>query len=115
MGPIGNTTHPSLLAVLLTALFLLGCLSVAAAGNDPLIFDSYGRPVFLESSITNNHREFSRRTEDGGSMDCYDALIYADADYNRKVNQTEYLTFLNLYGPTDFLPESVQSFDDLPL
>jgi hypothetical protein len=99
------------------ALLLVGFGGVVAASNDPLIFDSRGRPAFLESSIASvrsENREVSRRTEEGG-LDCFESLIFSDVNYDRKVNKTEYLTFLNLYGPEDFLPESVEDFDDLPL
>jgi hypothetical protein len=116
MGPVRNMGHQSLL-VILVALLVVGWSSVAAAGNDPLIFGSNGRPGFLESSITNvrnDNREISRRTEDAG-LDCFESLIFSDVDYDRRVNKTEYLTFLNLYGPENFLPDSVEDFDDLPL
>ena len=104
--------------VILLALFLtITFKSVAVAGQHPLTYDWNSRPVVLKSFSTvvqNDKREISRRTENGG-MDCFDALMNSDADNNRKVNKTEYLTFLNLYGPENFLPESVQEFEDLPL
>jgi hypothetical protein len=44
---------------------------------------------------------------------CYDALIAADADLNRKITANEYVTFIQLTGPEGFLP-NVTEFGDLP-
>ena len=88
-----------LMLLLLLSQWLVGCDSYGMM--DPFIFpvNSDTSPRFLQDS----------------QMECYDALIAADADFNREVNKTEYITFLKLYGPSGFLSDSVQSFDDLPL
>jgi len=96
--------------VLLLSQWLVGCESYGMM--DPFVF-----PVQASGPFTvHSHDESGAyRVLQEGQMDCYDALIAADADFNREVNKTEYITFLQLYGPTGFLSDSVQSFDDLPL
>ncbi len=80
------------------------------AGLDPFIFGADNRP------FTWHHQEYrdSSRMMQENQMQCFEALIFSDVDYNRQVNKTEYITFLNSYGPSDFL-SSVETFDDLPL
>ena len=76
-------------------------------------------PFIVTVTAGTSPHPFTWRSQDRflqeGQMDCYDALIAADADFNREVNKTEYITFLQLYGPSGFLSDSIQSFDDLPL
>jgi hypothetical protein len=73
-----------------------------AAGPDTTIFE--GR-----------HETTMRRLEQPGGLGCYDSLIFSDVDFNRKVTKTEYITFLELFGPSNFLPDGIDEFDDLPL
>lgn len=91
-----------LLLLLLVSQWLVGCESYGGM-MDPFIFT-------VSSDTSPRDRVLQE-----GQMECYDALVAADADFNREVNKTEYITFLKLYGPSGFLSDSVQSFDDLPL
>lgn len=61
-------------------------------------------------------QSYQKRTlQDDAAMECNDALYLADENFDRKVDKTEYIRYLELYGPTNFLPTGVQKFEDLPL
>lgn len=45
---------------------------------------------------------------------CYDALFFADENQDRKVDKDEFITFVQLLSPPDFLAD-VGDFNDLPL
>ena len=57
----------------------------------------------------------SRYLDEPGGLDCFDSLVFSDIDFDRKVNKTEYITYLELYGPSNFLADGIEQFDDLPL
>lgn len=57
----------------------------------------------------------ARDLDQAGGLECFDSLIFSDVNFDRKVNKTEYITFLELFGPSNFLPGDVQDFKDLAL
>lgn len=56
-----------------------------------------------------------RRLDQPGGLDCYSSLTYSDVDVDRQVNKTEFITFLQLYGPDNLLPEGLNEFEALPV
>ena len=57
----------------------------------------------------------SRHLDEPGGLDCLDSLVFSDIDFDRNVNKTEYITYLELFGPSNFLTDGIEQFDDLPL
>lgn len=90
--------------------FLWGWLTVSAVSSTCLAAADFDRTLFERTSDTT-----TRRLDQPGGLTCFDSLIFSDVDFDRKVTKTEYITFLELFGPDNFLPEGTDTFDDLPL
>lgn len=90
----------------LVGVLILGlCTSVASSAAAPSEESEESLQLFLEES------RGLQRTEN--KTQCYDALIFSDVDYDRRVNTSEYLTFLQLNRPD--LDLEFETFADLPL
>jgi hypothetical protein len=88
------------------------CVVLAIVSSRYLVVDAWGTTL-LEQKMDVSRT--SRHLDQPGGLDCFDSLVFSDIDFDRKVNKTEYITYLELFGPSDFLADGIEQFDDLPL
>mmetsp|Transcript_18844 Transcript_18844/g.45534 ORF Transcript_18844/g.45534 Transcript_18844/m.45534 type:complete len:858 (-) Transcript_18844:141-2714(-) len=85
-------------------------------GNDELLRPRVRRRHLQgQEQQQQQYNDEQQHQRQGQENSCFNNLYLSDADGDSRVDAEEYVTFVKLEGPTDFLEDDVNTFQQLPL